>query len=734
MIKTICSALLLLMAAQALAQGTRQWKESTYEDFERGAAKAVAIRNTGALELAPAFKLLETTASTYIWSIASQSDGVVYAATGSPARVYRITFDGQSRDQIIFEPKELQVQALALGKDGAVYAATSPDGKVYRITRTSSKAGAAAAREYSAEVFFDPKTKYIWDLAFDSDGRLYVATGDRGEIFRVEKNGQGSVFFKSDEAHIRVLKFDGKGNLIAGSDGSGLIYRITPSGEGFVLYSAPKKEITALALDAAGIIYAAGAGDKHSSGTSSQPGSQPAMPTPAIPPPSNPSALPSVSLAGSDIYMIAPDGSPARLWSSREDIVYALTLDASGRLIAGTGNRGRILAIESDGSFVDLLKAGATQVTAFSKAPNGGIYCSTSNLGKLFLMGSAPEAEGTFESDVQDVHTFSRWGRAEVLGRGNFEIYARSGNVDNPDRNWSPWTRADLGAAGGRLQVPAARFIQWRAVLKPATPATLIDEVAINYLSRNVAPVVDDMVVQSGARFQPQIRSTGPEQVSVGLPSNQLSLPRIEVSPIAYRDRTWVAARWSAHDDNDDDLVYTLYYRGENEQEWKLLKSGITDRFYSFDSGLLPDGSYVLKVVAGDAPSHTPEEALSAEKESPRFEVDNTPPRIQKMTAQVDGRQLHVTLEATDDFSVIKRAEYSVDAGEWQYLEPVGQISDAKTESYDFHASIVPPPHALVDEPEKKHTPVKTFSNEHVVVVRVYDRYDNVATAKYVTK
>src|SRR5258707_469033 len=108
---------------------------------------------------------------------------------------------------------------------------------------SAALASCPGTREYSAEVFFDPKTKYIWDMAFDAEGRLYVATGDRGEIFRVEKNGQGSVFFKSDEAHIRVLKFDGKGNLIAGSDGSGLIYRITPSGEGFVLYSAPKKEI-----------------------------------------------------------------------------------------------------------------------------------------------------------------------------------------------------------------------------------------------------------------------------------------------------------------------------------------------------------------------------------------------------------------------------------------------------------------------------------------------------------
>ena len=76
-----------------------------------------------------------------------------------------------------------------------------PDG---REPRTS----VAVDSSYTASVFFDPKTKYIWALAFDNQGRLYIGTGDRGEIFRVDPNGNGSVFFKSDEAQIRVLDFD----------------------------------------------------------------------------------------------------------------------------------------------------------------------------------------------------------------------------------------------------------------------------------------------------------------------------------------------------------------------------------------------------------------------------------------------------------------------------------------------------------------------------------------------
>ncbi|HEY5029582.1 MAG TPA: hypothetical protein VIK39_14315, partial [Candidatus Angelobacter sp.] len=358
---------LLIFPFLALAQGTRIWWETGYEDFERGTARGIAIRSTGQIELAPAFKAIYTSPSSFIWSIAADKDGVVYAATGAPARVYRVTPDGKST--VIFEPKELQVQSIALGRDGAVYAATSPDGKVYRITRKPS--GTSAAPEFTAETFFDPRTKYIWDMEFDAQGRLYIATGDNGEIYRVEKNGQGSVFFKSDEAHMRVLAFDPKGNLIAGSDGSGLVYRISPTGEGFVLYSAAKKEITALAVDAAGNIYAAGTGERRSGG-------QQAAPSAPVTPPTTAPLSGNVSLAGSDVYSIAPDGSPKKIWSSHDDIVYALTFDSAGRLIAGTGNKGRIYAIEKNGDYTDLLRATANQLTAFSKAPNGGLYCSTS--------------------------------------------------------------------------------------------------------------------------------------------------------------------------------------------------------------------------------------------------------------------------------------------------------------------------------------------------------------------
>jgi WD40 repeat protein len=738
--KALIVLLVLACVSLAVAEGTRLWKETSYEEFQRGTTRGVAIRSTGQLELAPAFKAVYTSPSSFIWNITSDKDGVVYAATGAPARVYRITPDGKAI--VIFEPKELQVQSVALGQDGAIYAATSPDGKVYRLTRKPG--GSPNTPEFAAETFFEPKTKYIWDMTFDAQGRLYIATGDNGEIYRVDRNGQGSVFFKSDEAHMRVLAFDPQGNLIAGSDGSGLVYRITPNGEGFVLYSAPKKEITALAIDAAGNIYAAGTGEKRntqssSTSTTSTPVTTLAQGSSSL---TGAQLTANVSLSGSDVYSIAPDGSPKKLWSSHDDIVYALAFDSAGRLIAGTGNKGRIYAIEKNGDYVDLLKATANQVSSFSRAPSGGLYCASSNLGKIFLMSNSPEAEGTFESDVQDAHIFSRWGRAEVRGRGNFDLYVRSGNVDNPDRNWSQWARIDL-TKDARADVPAARFIQWRAVLKPANPPTQVDEVAINYLSKNVAPVIDDIAVQVGARFQSQSHSISPETLTVnfGPPSQPSGNQHTDIIPTATKDRDYIAVRWNAHDDNDDELAYSVYYRGDNERDWKLLKSGLTDKFYTFESGLLPDGGYTIRVVASDAPSHSPEDVLTDEKQSLRFEVDNTPPRIENLSARVEGQDLHVTFHAADDSSPIKRAEYSIDAGDWQYVEPVGALSDSRIENYDFTVLLntpAPPSDEPVEQKRKrgKQPPAAapTVSTEHVVVVRVYDRPENMATAKFVTK
>ena len=217
----------LLAAAQpSLAVETRVWDQSDFGDFSRGTPKNLSIRSDGHLTLAMSTHELDSTSVPYLWALTKDTAGTVYYAGGAPtgatAKIFAIAPGAKS--QVIADLPGLEIHALAVDKN-RVYAAVLPDAKVYRI-----------GKDGKAEVFFDPKSKYIWAMAFDSAGNLFLATGDSGVIYRVSPDGKGSKFFDSEETHVRSMIIDGDGNLIAGTEPGGLVLRITPAGKSFVLY------------------------------------------------------------------------------------------------------------------------------------------------------------------------------------------------------------------------------------------------------------------------------------------------------------------------------------------------------------------------------------------------------------------------------------------------------------------------------------------------------------------
>jgi hypothetical protein len=728
------------------AQGTRLWVQSRYEEFEKGQPQSTAISSRGYLESGPALRSVLLTPSTYIWAVASDSQGNAYVGTGSPATVLKVTPSGTSTK--LFTTKELTVQTVRVGTDGSVYAATVPGGKVYRI-----KPGQSGLDETTAQVVFDAATvhtsdaakpgdpaHYIWDLAFDAQGALYIATGGPAAIYKVDvskETAHAELFFASDEQHIRCLLFEPNGDLIAGSDGGGLVYRIGKDRKGRVIYDAPKREVTALARSADGRLYVAAVGEKTKSPLPPLPvqGVAVATATITIVTPGSVQASSSNGLIpdGSEVDELSPEGAPRKLWVTRDDVVYALRATPQG-LLAATGNRGRIYRIAEDGSYLDLARAETGQATAFANAPDG-FYVATSNTGRLYKLNNQPAAQGTYLSDVLDSGVFSQFGRMEVnADGGTYEIFARSGNVENPERNWSDWRKItpNTGSSG----VPAARFVQWKAVIDPGAQ---VGSVGINYLPVNIAPVVDEIAVEPGARANQSAPQAGqPQQITINLPSAQNTLSYNQdpaTAPLAaVRDRSAVTVRWAAHDENGDELVFDVYVRGDGEKNWRLLRAHITDRFYSFDSIRIPDGGYRVRVVASDAPAHMLGDALTSAKESDRFIIDTTPPLLTALQGSLQSGVIHAAFVATDQTSPITRAEYSIDAGRWQFLDPVGKLSDSLTEHYDFSVPLAAlPTRAPTEEPESAAAP-PSDPQEHILTVRVYDRYENVSAAKTVIR
>ncbi len=730
--------LTLASMAFCFAVETKFWQQGDRTDFEKGTLHRLSLRSDGRIFLAPEFPEIFDSSTPYLWAIASDSKGNLYTAGGGSgsgsAKLFMLDPSGKSRT--LAELEGLEIHAIAVDSSDDVYAATDPDGKVYKISADGK-----------SRVFYDPRQKYIWTMAFNSKGDLFVATGDQGEIHRVSRDGKGSVFFKTEETHARSLAIDAQDNLVAGTEPGGLILRVSPAGRGFVLYQAPKREITAVAIAKDGSIYAAGVGNKTATFTLGAP--PPSTPAPAPSAPANPPASGSTGplrstppptlntgapaiLGGSEVYRINPDGSPRRAWSSAQDIVYAIGFDQSGRTLLGTGNKGKIYRLDTDVLSTLLVDASPTQVTGFGRGSHGELYVVTGNIGRVYRLGAESEKSGTFESDVLDAGAFAYWGRIGYRGAGNIRVSTRSGNLNRPENNWSAWAPlADSGApsvcescGGGRASSPSARFLQFKIDIAASSsvPSPEISYVEIAYLPKNVAPSVDEIeVTPPNYRFPTPILSIAPSN-SITLPAlgqhrRATASSGLEVgsSQTMSYAKGHIGARWAASDENGDSLIYKIEIRGWKESNWRLLKDNVKEKSISWDTTAFPDGEYVLRVTASDAPSNPRNEALQAALVGDPFLIDNTPPQILNLAAVTSGNKIEVRWKARDARSDIDKAEYSVNGGEWLLIQPVNKLSDSPEEEY----------HLTIDRPSP---------GELVIAVRVTDEYDNQTVDKVVVK
>ncbi|MGH9665609.1 MAG: hypothetical protein ACRD9L_14390 [Bryobacteraceae bacterium] len=727
----------LLTAVSCLfAVETKDWLQGEFSDFEKGNATRISVASDGRLTLAPAVRELFDPSTAYLWALARDSKGNLYTGGGAPdsstAKLFRIDPNGNAK--AIATLAGLEIHAIAIDSQDRVYAATAPDGKVYQLGSNGR-----------SEVFYDPHAKYIWAMAFASNGDLYIATGDQGEIHRVTPAGKGSVFFKTEETHARSLAIDANGNLIVGTEPGGLILRITPSGEGFVLYQSVKREITAVAVARDGAIYAAGVGSRSASQGSFPPAPIQLAPTPTsspaaagtatVVPRSGSTAAPSLAsttppmTGGSEVYRIGPDGYPRKIWSHPQDIVYAIAFDSHDRPLLGAGNKGSIYRLDNDHIYTLLLDLAPTQVTAFCPGPQGRVYAVTGNIGKVYEIGPGFEKQGTFESDVLDAESFSYWGRlsfrAESAG-GTLRFETRSGNLNRPQKNWSAWSPVPVSGDGGRIASPPARFVQYRVTLA-ASAAGVSPEISfvdLAYLPKNVAPEVREVeITPTNYRFPaPAAPSTPSTPPSLSLPPmgpRHRATPRtaseITGTPSLQYAKGWIGARWIADDANDDALVYKIDIRGVKETTWKPLKADLREKYFSWDSEAFPDGEYVVRISASDSPSNPPDQALSADIVSDPFWIDNTPPRITGLQATPAGNKLDVSWHAKDALSVIEKAEYSVNGGDWLRVDPVTRLSDSPALDY-------------------RRTMNRPGPGECTIAVRVWDEYENQSVEKIVVQ
>jgi hypothetical protein len=715
-----------LAVCAAYGVETKLWKQSEAADFEKGKIERLALSSEGRLTLAPAWKRVADAETTFLWALLPAPGGAVYAGSGD-GKVLRI--DAQGKSSVWADLGSGSVYALAAGPGGAVYAALSPEGKIFRI-------GADGKAALHAQI----EPRYVWALIAEPDGTLYAAAGDPGRVIRIAPGGAVSVLFDAGESHVRSLVRGPQGAWIAGTEPGGVVLRIDAQGRGYVLHQTAKREVTALAAAADGTVYAAAVGVRRApqapaAPSAAQAAAQTASASSAQPQPSQPQAQrapaaappPAMGVAaqaaGSDIYRIGPDGEPRLIWSSNTAVVYTLALDAQGALIAGTGPEGVIYRIDTPNSYTTLVRAEPQQVTALAAAAGGGLLAATSNPGMVYKLGPETEKTGSIESDVLDAETFTYWGRlrheAELNG-GRIRLETRSGNVEDPNKNWSAWQPLTTGE---RIASPAARYLQYRAVLEAAasgaSPQLSLVEAA--YQAKNVAPVIERIEITPFNYRFPAAGTTLPTSKNLTLPGLGQTQRRqagaaqpsaTESSSVTMNyEKGWIGVRWRAMDANDDAMEARLEIRGEGEREWKLLKDKLRESRYSWDSTAFADGRYRLRLTLSDQPDNYPGKELTAQMESGEFLIDNTPPEISELSARAEGNRIVVRFRVKDALSALQYAEVSVNGGDWVDTEPVGGITDSP--QHDYEASLPKP-----------------AGSEFVIAVRAADERDNVAVRK----
>jgi sugar lactone lactonase YvrE len=730
----------LILTASAFAALPTFWILENQADFLSGEVEGLSIASDGTISLAPETRNLYEATDPFFWSLVSDGDGNLYAGSGNDGKVYRVDPSGQA--EVVADTNELVVHSLAIDRQGNLFAATSPRGSVYKIGSDGSQ-----------EVFFDPDDRYIWAMAVDNAGNLLVATGEKGNLYRVSPSGESEALFESQETHLVCLTIDDDGNIYAGSDSNGLVFKIDRNGKASVLFDTPFEEIHELILDSRGNVYAAAInGGARAQAPAPTPAPTP-TPAPGQPPATaggvtesvtvtvsaaTPVATPPATHSGAlkgALYRIRPDGSAETLWQSSENTPLSLKLERDDRIMVGTGNDGRIFLVRQDKTSSLLARVEADQVTSIFAPERGAVHFATSNPARVYRLAEGRRAEGVYRSPIKDTNAVSSMGKIRWDGRApagtGLSIQTRTGNSAKPDNTWSAWSDGYSNQDGDQITSPRGRFLQWRAIFKSdgnATPE--LAKVTAIYLQQNLSPTISEITLYPpGQTFQKPIVATGQNEI-MGLdrpvetpqlpPSsgttpgvstmNPPSLPPTAYSRTFYR-KGFQTVTWTASDPNDDQLRYNIYYRGDGETLWKSLREDVPEAVIAWDTVAMPDGRYNLKVVASDSPNNPEDLALTGEKESRSFDVDNTPPSIGTVqtTKSPDGHRL--VFEAQDDSSAVKKVEYSVDSGNWKVVYPNDGIADSKRESFDFSV------------------PGYT-DGVYTLVVKVTDLLNNVATAR----
>lgn len=601
----------------------------------------VLLPATGNIRLAPAVSLVCSLDEDAIWQLAlSPRSNSFYLGTGRDARLYR--YSPGKKPFSVFSGEKGELLAVTVRSDGTVFFGTTPEGKVYSLSEGGT--GKAEWGRQKVKTLFTTGETYVFSLLLAPDGSVLCATGPNGKLFRITPDGKGEVLFTAPQAHLVSLFWLEPGKeLLVGTSPAGIVYRLRFSAWGekpdvAVLYDTPQNEVRAIVVgNDRRLYFAANPDDDDTS-------------TPAV-------------------YCLDRDGFLRWQWSCPESTIFNLAW-LENRLVVLTGSAGMVYALDTLGKPAILSRLDAAYAVAATFRAKE-LCLATANPARVYLMRGSYSDSGFVTSPVFDCNNPARFGRIDIKAKvpsgTGLLIDTRSGNSAIPDSTWSNWREVK-----DKITSPPARFIQWRARLytNSANSTPELQRVDLYYSSVNRPPVISRLEIST------------PLETDARKGTSQ---PKRQVT-------------WEATDPDGDSLLFKLFIKPEGEQyspgrsAWQELGKEIAENRYELDTHTIPDGWYVLRLVASDQPDRPEKTALFSEYISPPFLIDNTPPVISQL--KVTGKR--ATWTVTDNLSPVIACRISVNAGQWNAVEPEDGVFDAKEEIFSCGIELVSAGHNTI--------------------------------------
>src|SRR5579872_6600562 len=108
---------------------------------------------------------------------------------------------------------------------------------------------------------FDPSVTFLWALARDSKGNVYVGGGGLGggkaKISVIDPQGRGKMVTELDGITVQAIAIDKQDRVYAATSPDGKIYRVDAGGSSTVFYDPKAKYIWAMAFSKSGDLFVA---------------------------------------------------------------------------------------------------------------------------------------------------------------------------------------------------------------------------------------------------------------------------------------------------------------------------------------------------------------------------------------------------------------------------------------------------------------------------------------------